>query len=107
MSAPAHSIAATLGLPERKVAAALRLFDEGATVPFVARYRKEKTGSLDETALRAILERRDLLAALEKRREAIRATLAEQGQLTPSLEGRLAACQTRADLEELYSPFKK
>ncbi len=107
MSVPAHSIAATLALPERKVAAALRLFDEGATVPFVARYRKEKTGSLDETALRAILERRDLLAALSKRREAIRAALAEQGQLTPSLEGRLAACQTRADLEELYAPFKK
>ena len=107
MSAPAHSIAATLALPEWKVAAALRLFDEGATVPFVARYRKEKTGSLDETALRAILERRDLLAALAKRREAIRATLAEQGQLTPALEGRLAACVSRVELEELYAPFKK
>ena len=107
MSAPARSIAAALGLPEPKVAAALSLFDEGATVPFVARYRKEKTGSLDETELRAILERRDLLAALTKRREAVRATLAEQGQLTSSLEGLLATCESRAELEELYAPFKK
>ncbi len=107
MSAAARSIAAALALPAGKVGAALALFDEGATVPFVARYRKEKTGSLDETALRAILERRDLLAALAKRREAIRATLTEQGQLTPELERRLGACGSKAELEELYAPFKK
>jgi len=96
-----------LGLAPAKVAAACALFDEGATLPFVARYRKERTGGLDEVALRAIVEHRRRLAELDKRRQAIRAALTEQGQLTPELARRLDAATTRAALEDLYAPFKK
>lgn len=103
----AKAIAKDLGLPPAKVAAACALFDEGATLPFVARYRRERTGGLDEVALRAIVEQRHRRAELDKRRQAIRAALVEQGQLTAELGRRLDAADSRAALEDLYAPFKK
>ncbi len=91
----------------RSVAAVLALLDEGATVPFIARYRKEKTGGLDEVAIRRIDEIRAAMVDLDKRRAAILATLAEDRVLTPELERRLFAAMTRTELEDLYLPFKK
>jgi len=101
------AVAAHLGLPAQGVAAVLSLLDEGATVPFIARYRKERTGALDEEQIRAVRDRHRYLGELEARRAAIGAAIEEQGQLTPELEARLRACGTKAELEDLYLPFKK
>jgi uncharacterized protein len=100
-------IAASLSLPPRGVAAVVALLDEGATVPFIARYRKERTGSLDEVQIRDIAEHRQSLLDLMARRKTVEAAIAEQGALTPALLARLQACRTRAELEDLYAPFKK
>ncbi|MEQ1504191.1 MAG: Tex-like N-terminal domain-containing protein [Myxococcota bacterium] len=100
-------IAAVVSVPRDRVAAALVLFDGGATVPFVARYRKERTGGLDEVELRAIADHRDRLVELDRRLEAIRAALRESGKWTDGLDRQLAACTSRAELEELYAPYKK
>jgi len=88
-------------------AAVIELLDGGATVPFIARYRKEKTGGLDEVAIRRIDEMRTLLAELDKRRAAILSALQADGLLTPELERKLVAATTRTELEDLYLPFKK
>ncbi|MBX3469399.1 MAG: RNA-binding transcriptional accessory protein [Planctomycetes bacterium] len=106
-AALAPAVARELALPPRGVAAALALFADGATVPFVARYRKEATGGLDEVQLRSLQERHAALVELERRRAAVLAAIEEQGQLTPDLRARLAGCATRAELEDLYLPFKK
>src|SRR5690348_11909107 len=103
---PCQLIATELKLSLASVTAALALFAEKATVPFVARYRKEATGGLDEVQLRAIEERHSYLVELEGRRASIRAEIESQGKLTPELERRLAACSTKAELEDLYLPFK-
>jgi len=103
---PVPVLARELTLPERGVAAVVRLLAEGATVPFIARYRKEQTGGLDEVQIRAIEERRIYVLELEERRAAILASITEQGQLTPDLQARIAACATKAALEDLYLPFK-
>jgi protein Tex len=103
---PIPHIATELGLDAAKVAATVELLGEGNTVPFIARYRKERTGSLDEVQIRAIEERRAYLVELEERRGAILASIAEQGKLTPELEGRIRACATKAALEDLYLPYK-
>jgi len=107
MNELASRIARDLDLPLAAVAAVLALLDEGATVPFIARYRKERTGLLDEVAIRAIADRRDMLSDLDKRRATILASIREQGQLTAALEQALMACTTKAALEDLYLPFKK
>lgn len=99
-------IAAELGLHARQVAAVLKLFEEGATIPFVARYRKEMTGSLDEVQLAAIRDRAEALAALDKRREAILASLEERGLLTEALQQAIGAAETLATLEDIYLPFR-
>jgi uncharacterized protein len=99
-------LARELQLPEAKVAAVVRLLSEGATVPFIARYRKEVTGGLDEVQIRAIEERRAYLDELEKRRAAILASVAEQQKLTPALEAKLRAATTKQELEDLYLPFR-
>ncbi|MBL8783983.1 MAG: RNA-binding transcriptional accessory protein [Deltaproteobacteria bacterium] len=91
----------------RQVEAVLGLLDDGATVPFIARYRKERTGSLDEVVIRAIATLRDELVELDKRRRAIESALSSDGLLTPELAQRLAQCATRAELEEVYLPFRK
>ncbi|MBI5514935.1 MAG: RNA-binding transcriptional accessory protein [Deltaproteobacteria bacterium] len=99
-------VARELGLPERGARAALELLNGGATVPFVARYRKEATGGLDEVQLRALSERHGYLLELDERRGTILETLREQGQLTPELLEKIEQCTTRSELEDLYLPFR-
>ena len=99
-------IAAELGLQPRQVAAALALFDEGATIPFVARYRKEVTGGLDDVQLRDIQDRADYLEELEDRRAAILKSIDEQGKLDDELRTRILAAETKQALEDLYLPYK-
>jgi len=89
------------------VAAVIGLLTDGNTVPFVARYRKEATGGLDEVAIGAIGEALEAVTTLEKRRATIRSAIAEQGKLTPELERRLLAVSDRAELEDLYLPYKR
>ena len=93
-------------IPVRSVAATLALLDGGATVPFIARYRKEATGGLDEVALREIAERSRYLRELAERRQFVKGAIAESGQLTPELGRAIDACATKNELEELYAPFK-
>jgi uncharacterized protein len=100
------AVANQLGLGHGAVAAVVALLDEGNTVPFIARYRKERTGGLDEVQIRAIEERRAYVVELEQRRAAILASVAEQGKLTAELEGRLRAASSKADLEDLYAPYR-
>ncbi|MCA9516780.1 MAG: RNA-binding transcriptional accessory protein [Myxococcales bacterium] len=102
----ADVIARSLQIAKAQVAAALALFDEGATLPFVARYRKERTGGLDEVQLRAILAARDGLVALDKRKDAVLAAISGQGRLTPALEAAIRACDSLAAVEDLYAPYK-
>ena len=106
MSSIAATIAAELTVNVRQVEAAVRLLDEGATVPFVARYRKEATGGLDDTQLRTLEKRLASLRDLEQRRATILKSLAEQGVLTPALEAAVAAADTATRLEDLYRPFR-
>jgi uncharacterized protein len=100
------ALARELGLPPAGVAAVVALLAEGNTVPFIARYRKERTGGLDEVQLRAIEERRTYLTELEERRAVILASVAEQGKLTPALEAKLRAATAKAALEDLYAPYR-
>ena len=99
-------IAKELNVQVGQVAAAVELFGEGATVPFVARYRKEKTDGLDDTQLRKIEERVGYLRQLEDRRATVLKTIAEQGKLTPELGHSIAAADNKIELEDLYAPFK-
>jgi protein Tex len=99
-------VAADLGLPPAGVAAVCALFDEGGTVPFIARYRKEQTGGLDEVAIRAIEERRAYVTELEDRRRVVLTSIAEQGKLTDELRARIVAADSKADLEDLYLPYR-
>ncbi len=91
--------------PEQ-AAAAIGLLDEGATVPFVARYRKEVTGGLDDTQLRTLSERLAYLRELDARRDTILSSIREQGKLTEELEARITAAATKAELEDIYLPYK-
>ncbi len=102
----AASIARSLTLPEASVRAALRLFADKATIPFIARYRKEATRGLDEVQLRRVEAEQRVLLELDGRRSAILAALRKQGQLTDELEERIRACTTKSHLEDLYLPFK-
>lgn len=103
----ARLIAGELGVSERQVAVTIELIEEGATVPFIARYRKERTGGLDDTQLRKLAERLDYLTELTKRREAVLSSIREQGKLTPSLEREIMGAVTKVALEDLYAPYKK
>src|SRR3954469_14177753 len=103
---PVPDLARELALPPAGVRAALELLDEGATVPFIARYRKERTGGLDEVQLRAIEERRTYRVELEQRRAAIHDAIAGQGKLTPELAAAIGAAESKAALEDLYLPYK-
>ncbi|RQP17137.1 MAG: RNA-binding transcriptional accessory protein [Parapedobacter sp.] len=95
-----------LALSERQVSVVLGLLAEGATIPFIARYRKEMTGSLDEVQLTQIRDRSQQLQELDKRRESILKSLTDQGKLTPGLEQQVNAAETMANLEDLYLPYK-
>ncbi|GLU34621.1 Tex family protein [Trinickia caryophylli] len=99
-------IAAELTVEPRQVAAAVQLLDEGATVPFIARYRKEVTGNLDDTQLRQLEERLLYLREMEERRAAILASIEEQGKLTDELRTAIEAADTKQVLEDLYLPYK-
>ncbi len=99
-------VAAELGVDAGRVRAAARLLADGATVPFIARYRKEATGSLDEVAVAAVRDRMAQLAELDKRRAAILASLDERGLLDNDLRRRIAAAATSTVLEDLYLPFR-
>lgn len=100
-------IAAQLQLSEAQVSKTTQLLTEGATVPFIARYRKEMTGSLDEVQIAAIRDLMHLFEELEKRREAILKSIKEQDKLTPELEKAILAAETLAKLEDLYLPYKQ
>ncbi|SFC45630.1 Tex family protein [Streptomyces aidingensis] len=99
-------IAEELGVPEGQVAAAVALLDDGATVPFVARYRKEATGGLDDAQLRTLEERLRYLRELEERRTAVLDSVREQGKLDEELEAKILAADTKARLEDIYLPFR-
>ena len=101
-----HRIAEELGVKAAQVISAVNLLDEGATVPFIARYRKEVTGGLDDTQLRTLEERLGYLRELEERRTAIIASIDEQGKLTPELKAEVLAAETKQRLEDLYLPYK-
>ena len=101
-----RQIAAELNIAAAQVSATALLLGEGATVPFISRYRKEATGSLDEVAVTAVRDRLAQLAELDKRREAILKSLAERDLLTDELQGRIAAAETLAVLEDIYLPFR-
>jgi uncharacterized protein len=99
-------LADELSVKPAQVVAAVRLLDEGATVPFIARYRKEVTGSLDDSQLRLLETRLHYLRELEERRRTILASILEQGQLTPELKAAIQAAETKTLLEDLYLPYK-
>ncbi len=100
------ALAAQLFLPARSVQNVIQLFDEGATVPFIARYRKEATGSLDEVQIGAIQDAYARFQELEKRREAVLKSVADQGKLTPDLRRQFEAAATLTALEDAYLPFR-
>ncbi len=100
-------IANELGVRPQQVAAAVALLDEGSTVPFIARYRKEVTGSLDDTQLRNLEERLRYLRELDERRVSILASIEEQGKLTPELKREIDLADTKTRLEDLYLPYKQ
>src|SRR5947209_18133360 len=95
LNVPLHSLAATIGL-----------LDEGATVPFIARYRKEVTGNLDEVQIRDIQEKLEYFRELEDRRETVLESIESQGKLTPELKAKIEAALEKTELEDLYLPYK-
>jgi len=102
----ASQIAEELGVKRHQVQSAIQLLDGGATVPFIARYRKEATGALDDTQLRALASRLDYLRELDERRQAVLSSIREQGKLAPELEQAILAADTKTRLEDLYLPYK-
>ena len=99
-------IAQTLNVPLRGLVAVIELLDDGGTVPFIARYRKEATGNLDEVQIRAIEEKLAYFRELADRRETILASISEQGKLTDELKARIEATLDKSELEDLYLPFR-
>lgn len=99
-------IARTLGLREQQVVNTIRLLDEGATIPFVSRYRKEATGGMDEVQVAAVKEHNDRLRELQHRKEYVLQTIEEQGKLTDELRERIAGCWDATVIEDIYLPFK-
>ncbi len=104
---PVPFISKEMQLPSSSVEAVVKLLHDGNTVPFIARYRKEATGSLDEIQIRAVEERATYLGELEKRKLAILSSIEEQGKLTDELKAKILQCQVKSTLEDLYLPHKK
>ena len=102
----ARQIATDVSAPPTAVSAAIELLDGGATVPFIARYRKEATGGLDDTQLRLLEQRLGYLRELEDRRATVLASIEEQGKLSDELKADIEAADTKARLEDLYLPYK-
>jgi len=103
---PIPKLASELNLPPRGVSAVVELLSEGATVPFIARYRKEATGDLDEVQIRSIQERHAYLTELEQRRQTVLESIESQGKLSEELRSRILACETKTALEDLYLPYR-
>ena len=99
-------IAGEIHVPLNGMHAVIGLLDEGSTVPFIARYRKEATGNLDEVQIRDIQEKLEYFRELEERRKTVLDTIAEQGKLTPELQARINAVLEKNELEDLYMPYK-
>lgn len=99
-------LSSELNISQKQVNAAVELIDAGNTIPFIARYRKEVTGSLDDTVLRSLSERLSYLRNLDKRREEVRSSIEEQGKLTPELSDALDKAEILAEIEDIYRPFK-
>ncbi|MCA9543290.1 MAG: RNA-binding transcriptional accessory protein, partial [Myxococcales bacterium] len=104
---PTDRVAQALKLPARGVAQVLGLLGQGNTVPFIARYRKEATGGLDEVQIRAIQEEAEAVKALEARRAYVLETIAAQGKLTDGLRRAILAAASKTELEDLYLPYKQ
>ena len=102
-----EQIARELGKEPRHVENVVRLMDEGNTIPFIARYRKELHGAMDDTSLRTLEERLKYLRGLEERRESVKKSIADQGKLTEELSAALDGAETLAQLEDLYRPYKQ
>lgn len=102
----AHFLSKETGIEYQYIRNTLTLLSEGATIPFIARYRKEKTNSMDETVIASIQKRWQQLEALDKRREAIRQSIEEQGALTAALSEQIEKASTMQELEDLYLPYK-
>ncbi|HAJ51809.1 MAG TPA: RNA-binding transcriptional accessory protein, partial [Corynebacterium variabile] len=102
-----RTIARELGVSESQVTATVNLLDEGNTVPFIARYRKELHGAMDDTVLRTLEERLTYLRGLAERRETVKATIEEQGKLTEELSAAIDRAKTLAEVEDLYRPYKQ
>ncbi|MEI8632185.1 Tex-like N-terminal domain-containing protein [Vibrio sp. PP-XX7] len=101
-----HMIAAELNVRPEQVIATVTLIDDGNTVPFIARYRKEVTGGLDDTQLRTLDTRLSYLRELDERRQTILKSIKEQGKLTPELEQEITQADSKTRLEDLYLPYK-
>ncbi|HAT84863.1 MAG TPA: RNA-binding transcriptional accessory protein, partial [Rhizobiales bacterium] len=101
------SIAGDIGCQPKQVIAAIELIDNGDTIPFIARYRKEVTGGLDDVQLRKLDERLTYLRDFAKRRESVQKAIAEQGKLTDDILERLRKATTKAELEDIHAPFRK
>lgn len=106
MNTASSFIASQLSLALRSVQATIQLLDEGATVPFISRYRKEATGSLDEVQIQAVKDHYEKFRETEKRRESILQSIREQGKLTPALQKALEEATTLTQLEDIYLPYK-
>jgi uncharacterized protein len=102
----ARLIATALNLQERAVANTLALLEEGCTIPFISRYRKERTGGLDEVQIAAISDRFDKLQEIQKRKETVVKTITDLGKLTPELQKRIDDCWDTTELEDIYLPYK-
>src|SRR5450755_227187 len=99
-------ISQLLNLSRKSMLAVIELLDEGATVPFIARYRKEATGNLDEVRIRDVQEKLEYFRELEDRRETVLHSIDGQGKLTPELKARIEAAMEKTGLEDLYLPYK-
>ena len=106
MSRIIEIISQNLGIKENQVSNTVSLLNEGATVPFISRYRKERTGSLDEVQVLNIKEQHEKYTELEKRKETVLKTIEEQELLTPELKNRIINCFDSVELEDIYLPYK-
>ncbi len=106
MNVYAGTIAGKLNLKTAQVDAVLQLFEEGATIPFIARYRKDKTGALDEVVIQQIQDQAKFMAEFADRKAAIIKSITEQGKMTEALQGKLDKAETLSELEDIYLPYK-
>ena len=102
-----QTLAKELGKPEQLVQNVITLLDEGNTIPFIARYRKEQHGAMDDTTLRKLEDRLKYLRNLEQRKEEVLRSIESQGKLTPELEQAVMEAATLAEVEDLYRPYKQ